>query len=109
VSAVQPYKPALGDWVLPTTHVGDWHGQLGQVVAERYLVSTGPMPHYAVHVPALGRAFHDTPRELPMCTVSWLPGWEGGPVVWRWPDELRLATPAEIQAHQLGELVEGGL
>jgi hypothetical protein len=91
VSAVQPYQPALGDWVF----VDD---RACRVVVK---VDAG-----GVGVGVEGG--HDTPGPWERPGSSWLPGWSGF-YGWVPASHLRPATPAEIQAAQLELMATQGL
>ena len=99
MTAVQPYTPALGDWVVwlelwpPYQVVGVYRNQQDRLVALG--VPDSPSQRQA------GGGWSHT-------CVTWLPGWSG-PYSWVALHHVRPATPEELAAVQLDRLAAGGL
>jgi hypothetical protein len=108
MTAVQPYKPALGDWVVVIEGTTS-----GRLLHQAYQVVGVPADTRDLCRLATPVGTYIPPR--PWCAQGrdwlawhWLPGWSGYCTYWGWR-EVRPATPEEAQAARLDQLVGGGL
>ena len=97
--SVPPYKP--GDWVVAEGLLGGPSVGLRRVVGVTSHVTGGGV---RLDTTSTG---HGLPGPTGL-GGDWLPGWSGL-CVFRYASSVRLATPEELAAYQLGQMVSGGL
>jgi hypothetical protein len=101
VSAVQPYQPALGDWVA---------ARLDDLPVQAFKVVGAYGAAWLVDVPKGVRCTGVGPWATD-ADIRWLEGWKGRArlLLLDRPAGVRAATPEEVQAAQLAQLQAGGL